>query len=264
MRASFKFGFRSNLLCGILVKMKKLVIFGLSLLLLFLSFEKVDASLVVVKENGSVVFNVLSERDDGVSLEIPKSSTLEVKNSLDFDQASDAQIYLTREGEKISLIVVSGDDKRELNVLNTQEGLVEIEERPEVKKVRIGIKDGKFSLEQRGLTAVTDYPISVDTKKAVISVTTESGDKYLSILPYEATQSFLRTKLVNWITAEKEISIVEEDQELSYVISGIKEIVVFDIPVYSIPITTKISATTGEVLSLVEPNWLKFLDIIFS
>ena len=103
----------------------------------------------------------------------------------------------------------------------------------------------------------------VDSKKAKLSVTTESGDHFLAVLPYQAVQTLLRTKLLSQIEREK-IEIIEEERELQYLVSGEKIINVYDVFEYSIPVTTKLSASNGEILSIEAPVWYKAVAFLLT
>src|SRR4030067_966830 len=61
-----------------------------------------------------------------------------------------------------------------------------------------------------------------------------------------------------------EIGITEENKDVSYLIAGDRVINLFNLIKINIPVTTKISASTGEILSVEQPMWLKVLGFMFS
>jgi len=230
-------------------------------LILLLCFpKKAGASLLVLKGSGEVVWNVLSQE---IALDTPKHSFIEVKKVADSDSPKTSQISLRKDEDKISLSVFSGNQEKEMDVSNWSDDLVEIEERPETQKVKIGLMDGQFLIIHKGIKAVTNLPITVDSRSASILLETPTGKKYLSIFPYEAVESVLRFKLINRIPDEK-IEINEEGKELVYKVSGEKVFRLFNFYEYAIPISYRVSASTGEILSFDVPGWLKIFRPLFS
>ena len=230
-------------------------------LLFFVAASSVEASLLVIDKDGTVTWKVLAEESN--SIEIPKSSGLSVREVVNTKPSEDAQVILKKDGEKISLVVLGESGNKELDVSGWKDDLVEIEERPEIQTVKIGIDDGKFSLEQKGIVALTDFPINIDAKTAKISVLTESGDRFVSILPYQATEGVLRSRLVTNLSGDK-IYLIEQERELAYAIDAVKEINFFNIYKYPFPIKTYVSASTGEIISVDQPAWLRVLGFLFS
>jgi hypothetical protein len=225
--------------------------------LLFIKTSVVKASLLIIKKDGEIVWNVLSE-EAGVSLEIPRHSFLEVKEAADTRPATDAFVSLTKDGGKVNLVVLSENEMRELDVSGVSDDLVEIEERAEVQKIVIGVSDDMFSLEQKGVKALTDFPIDIDTKTAELSVKTPSGNRFLSILPFQAVEILLRSKLLNEV-ADNKIEIIESQRELQYQIKGEGVLDFFGIFSYPVSITGNVSASTGEILTFEAPVWYKMV-----
>jgi len=217
--------------------------FIIGLFILLLSSSNANASLLVVKKDGEVTWNVLSEED--TALGIPTHSYLEVKKAGEVTPSSTSVITLSKKNDKISLFVDSGNEKRELDVTNWQEDLLEIEERAEVQKLKINLNEG-----------------TIDSKSAELSLVTPSGERFVSIFPLEAVEAVLRTKLITKAVNPK-IEIVEKERELQYIISGEKVFNILGIYEYSIPITSYISASTGEILSVDSPTWFKYVKFLF-
>ena len=240
---------------------KVLLSFLACVLLLIINTKNSSAALVVIEKKGNILWKVLSAEDEQV-LNIPKYD-LEVRSAADLVTPGDTSVSLERSNNKISLVVSSNGTTKELDVTDWKQDLIVVEERPEAKKVIVAIADDKFNLRQQSITATTDLSVTVDPKNAELSVKTDSGDKFLSVLPYYATQSLLRTKLINKITDNK-IEILEEDGDLAYKISGEKIFNFFDVFSYSIPVTSYISASTGEVLRIDSPTIFKYLTFLFS
>ncbi len=234
----------------------------LSVFLLANSFSFSHASLLVVQKGGVIEWKVLSATDDN-SLGIPKPSSLAINSAGDSEPNYESVILLAKDNDKLNLTVTSKDSKKELDVTDWKEDVVEIEERPETQKVRISVQDGKFNLKQKGISAITDNQVIIDSKSAELSIKTTSGNKFLSILPYDAVQNVLKVKVINELNGNK-IDILEENGTLAYKIAGNKVINFFNFYFYKIPVDSYVSASTGAILRIDSPTFYKYLNFWFT
>lgn len=219
--------------------------------------QEVSASFVEVDGQGKVIVKVLSSEAN--SLPVNKPDDLEVKRAAGEESGADL-ISLARDGERISLSV--GNEKR-FDVTSWEEDLVEVEERDNVKKILISVKDNRFIIRQEEVSAVCDFPIRIDPVKNRFTVETPSGEKYLAVLPYDAAQSALRAKAISSFS-NSSMDITEEEKDLSYSVKGEKSLNILNVYRLNLPVTAKISASTGEVLGTDEPVWLKILSFLMA
>lgn len=231
------------------------------LLLFFLSATSVKASLVTIDEEGRVIINVLSA-EESIELEIPRSEYLEIKDIAAVTPDPDAKITLAKADGKVKLNVSTSSGDKSLDVTNYKEEIVEIEERPEVERLVIGVSEGKFTIEQRGVVAETDFDINIDPASAGLTLETPSGFSYLSIFPRQAVNSVLRSKIINRIGGDSTLKIIETDSELSYEVAGDKVINLFNLIEYPVPVKVRVSASTGEILSIDQPTWLRIIRFL--
>ena len=232
---------------------------------LLFSPTRASASIVLIDKNGNVILKVLSS-ENSISLDVPKKEGIEIKEPTT-SYSAESKVYLSKEEDRLVLNIENQGGQKSLDVSDykNKEDLIEIEERPEVQTLKIGVVGGKFAIIQKGIVALTDFPINVDAKNAHLSVITPSGVKYLSIFPEQAIQSVLRSKTMNRINPEDMLSITEADGGiLSYEIKGDKVINVFNLFEYSTPVVGRVSASTGEILFIEEPTWLRVLGFLFS
>ena len=241
--------------------MKTLLTLALFCFLMFFSPLGVNAALLTIDKSGDVVWNVLSQETQ-ITLDIPNQSDIEVKRVGGEVSQENQIVSLTKENDKISLIVSSGNQTRELNVSGLEKELVEVEERPQVQRIIVGAKDNMFSLENEGVIALTNFPIQIDAKNANFTITTSRGNTFLSIFPYDAANLALRTKLLSK-ASKNNLEIIEGDGELQYKVSGDKVFKFFNLFEYSIPVTVFVSASTGEILSIDSPTIFKYLGLLF-
>ena len=241
---------------------KKVATFFIGVLALLVFPSTAFASLLVIDEGGQVVWKVLSEKDS-IALEIPRHSFIEIKKAARKEADEGSRVNLTKTDDKISLVVTSNNETRELDVSGWENDLVEIEQRGEIQKIIVGVVDNKFSLEQKGIKALTDFPIEIDAKTAEFSVKTSTGNRFISVLPFEVVETLLRSKLLNKIT-NNEIQILEQERELQYVVSGEKVINVLGFFQYSVPVSASLSVSTGEILGIEAPIWYKAISFLFT
>lgn len=241
--------------------MKKLLFATLFLSLFFIFPSWVNAELITITGEGEVVLNVLSYQDQ-LALGVPERQDLTI-NKLAADVSSDDNfISLKKEEGKMFLSVGEGDNR--LDVTNWNEDLVEIEEKADVKRIQISVKDERFAIEQDGVTALTEFPININPKENELSLTTDSGSIFLSVLPKEAAETALRSRFVTRIS-QNEVEISQKDLGvLAYVIKGEKVIKLLNVVNYSVPVTTHVSTSTGEVLSVDQPTWLRIFGFLLS
>jgi hypothetical protein len=224
----------------------------------------VKASLLSVTKNGEIVWKVLAS-EDSITLKVPERGSLEVKEVTPIVEANlNDRISLKIENGKSLLSVVTNEGEKNLDVTNTKDGLIEIEERPKAKSVKIGIINNQFSIQQEGITAITVFPITIDPKTADISIKTTSGDHFLTILPADAYQSSLKAKIITNL-ANNNLSIEEKKLgEISYEIEGKKKINFLNFFAYDFPVKVSVSALTGEILGVEQPVWQKVISFIFN
>lgn len=239
---------------------RALLSFSLAFSILFLLSPHAKAQLLVVRKDGEVVWKVLSSESETV-LPIPRASRIEIKD-LPSAGTAEPRITLSKKGEKISMLVDEGVYEKELDISQWKDKVVELEERAEIQKLTIELLDDRFAIRQRGVVALTDYPINIDPKRAELSVETESGVRIVSILPFQAAESLLRAKLVTNIRERMEL--LEKERELTYKIGGVKIINLFNLYRFPVNIEAEVSASTGEILSYDSPIWYKVIGFLFS
>jgi len=239
------------------------VIFLVTLFFLVGLPKKVDASLLLIDKEGKIILSVLSSQDTH-GLEIPRREYLAIKAVADQTSDTNAKVSLSKLDGKVTLDVSSELGQKSLDVTNYQDEIVEIEERPEVERFTISLSEGKFIIDQGGILAETYFTINIEPKTAELTLETPSGFRYLSILPREAVETILRAKTINRLKEGSKLIISEQNRELSYEIFGDRVIDVFNLVEYSVPVSSRVSASTGEILSVNQPTWLRILGFLFT
>jgi len=235
---------------------KSLFVFILLLALFSLSKTGVSAALVEVDDKGNIRENVLSYNSKN---DLMEESDIEVKQIAQEGTESDSNISLTNTDGKISLVI---GNQKELDVTDFNYDLVELEERPKVKRIKVSHKGEDFIITQEGYQLKTNYPIVIDPLDNTISVVVGDKNMNLALLPGDIARSTLRTNLINEI-GEDPFQIVLQDGDLFYQVKGNKLLSFSTIYDLRIPITAKLSASSGKLTSLDDPQWIKFLSILF-
>jgi hypothetical protein len=240
---------------------KGLLTFGFLFLALVLP-RSARATLIVIDPKGEVVWNVLASES---SLGIPKSSQIIVKNLPTGTPGTSSLVSLLRQGDKITLSVKEGQEEKSLDVTQLGGEIIEIEERPSSRMVKIGVLGEKFLIEEEGTIALTDFPIKIDPQRAELSVVTASGHRILPFLPKEALEVAVRAKIISRKKEGETMQLTEGGQgELAYQIPGERTLNLLNLFKIDVPVSTSVSALTGEILSIDQPTWLRILGFVFS
>ncbi len=230
--------------------------FLLSLVLFLLSSSLVCASsLVQIDSDGNMIVNVLSAQSQ-LALDLPAGGVLEVKKIAN-RTLEESQIVLKKEGEKYNLYF---GESSSLDITNWKESVVQIEEKEENKKAEVVLENGEFVLVQAGVKASIPFPIKISPRQKRFQVETPYGDKYLVVLPLEAALISLRSKSLSRLD-ETPLELIEENKDIVYRIFGKKTINIFNFYNLDTNVVTKVSASTGEVVAVEEPLWLKILSV---
>jgi len=221
----------------------------------------VKAEILTLKKDGEIIINVLSYQD---IFGVVKNESLEIKDVLNSENSEiKEKILLAKENGEYKLNILSNEGSKELNVTNIKGDLIEIEERPSVRNLKIGLKEGNFYLEEAGIVAVTNFPINIDSKNAEISVKTDSGEHFIAVSPVEAYQYVLRAKNISKLTGE-DIVITERNLgEITYEIPGEKTLNFFGLVNYDVPVKVSVSTLTGEITNLDTEVWMRVLNFFF-
>ena len=248
------------------LNMRKIRLFVSFLIISFCFFVfpfKAEAKIVTVGKDGEIIINVLAS-EDSFSLTVPKKESVEVtKLGVGTGGNPEGKISLAKDGNSFKLNIVSAEGERQLDVTNIKGDLIEIEERPKVKNIKIGLLNGKFFIQEGGIQALTEYPINVDPKYAELSIETSSGKHFLAILPSEAYQTSLKAKIVSKLAVNDLIISEKKIGEVAYEIDGKKTLNFFNLLSYDVPVKVSVSALTGEILNVDQPPLLRVLGFIF-
>jgi hypothetical protein len=233
--------------------------------LFFVTASTTHAGFITINKDGSITWNVLSsEVSDGPS--IPKREELAIKDVIGTSEGTiPAEVSLGKDNGKVELKVTDSSGGKKIDVTSIKGDLIEIEERPEVKTIKIGVLGEGFSIDQGGVVAQTDFPIKIDPKTAELSLETPSGIRYLAVLPREALDYILRARIITKLGEDSKVALQEENGgQLSYVIDGVRTLNVFNLFNYDVPVRAQVSAVNGEIIGIEQPSWLKVLGFIFS
>ncbi len=202
--------------------------------------------------------NVLGDSTSSGSMTV--QSTLSTARDL-----ADATLSIIKEGEKSLLTVQTGAGTKEQDVTKLTDSIVEIEQDQGSKTIKIGKVDSNFGISQSGITALTSYPIHIDAASKTISVATNSGERIIAVMPDDALETLVRANIVNTISQDGQVVLGEnENGELTYSIPAERNVNLFNIHTIAVPVNTTVSATSGKVLKIDEPQWLKVFGFLFS
>ncbi len=238
----------------------------IAFLLLFVSTSSTYAAFITIDKNGKVIWNVLASEDESTFL-TPKPKAVDIKNvAYANTPLTDAKILLQNNDGKTTLDIESKSGDTQTDVTNYQDNLIEIEERPDIKKLRISHEGGAFIMEQNGIYARTEYPIQVDSKTSHLSLVAPTGVRFLSILPYDVIENMVRANIINDISRDDNAVTLKENTkgDLQYIVAGHKNFRIFSFYSLSVPVTAYMSANSGQVTNIDSSIWYKVLGLLFS
>ncbi|EKD62006.1 MAG: hypothetical protein ACD_52C00324G0006 [uncultured bacterium] len=230
--------------------------FLLSALLFATSWSSVFSSgLVLINKEGQVIVNVL-----GVSSE-EKLKIVSINAGGSNVYSGNAQVSLTLSGQGVLVDITSDEGSKSLNASDWEEEIVEVEERGDVKKISIQKENDGFLISQGSVNAKTNFPIVIDSMRGELSVVTGTGSRHILRYPQEVTETLRNAKIVS---VYDDVNILEGDKgELLYEVQGEKVVRVLGLFDVRGGVSVDVSASTGEVLKVDEPLWLKILGLIF-
>lgn len=218
------------------------------------------ASIITIGQKGEVTLNVLSAEDSNFE-PTPSESVKISRSSVEMGEA-DMPISLYRKDGKYILNVVGKDGEKNFDVTDYKDSILEIEERPSVRKIGIGLVDNQFVIEQSGIKARTLYQINIEPQKSRITILTPTGYKFLTMLPHDAVDILIKSRSITSLGSSRTVDISEDlDGNLFYKIEGVKQVGIKDFYTYDAPVSAKISAVNGEILEINQPIWLKILSL---
>lgn len=222
---------------------------------LFIVPSPLSASYVTINPNGNITVNVLSDQDENTG------NHLQVTKLAENIVGATPQVKLTKEDGSVQMLVTNKDGTKELHVPKKTDTLIEIEERPETQKLAIGLIGNQFFLKQKEYTALTNYPLTVDSQSAHLVANKDSGDTLLTVLPLEAVESILRSGIVSKIT-NNSMEIIEEDHTLQYKITGEKVFSLLNIYNYTVPVDAYVSVSDGSIVKIDSSTWYRFMNLL--
>ncbi|MDO8497732.1 MAG: hypothetical protein Q7S61_04270 [bacterium] len=207
--------------------------------------------------------------------EVVNSDGKKVKTKIE----DDGRIKIEVEDEKLKIKYTFENGKLKINAENKQGDEVKVsnekleklrenaENELEKEDVKIATREGELSVTKNKITAMSQFPLSIDPITRTLQVTTPAGVKLVTILPDQALQKMLDLGVLSKVnstetgTGEK-IKIDVRNGEVVYKISGKKEHKLLGF----IPIkTTKeivISSETGTPLTQEQSLLSSFIDFL--
>ncbi len=241
--------------------MKKNIVFVCTVLFLFgVSTPTHASALITVTKEGKVRTNVLGDSTSVQATAMKVTSA--INNAKDL---ADATLSIVKQGEKSLLSIQSAQGTKQEDITKLNQDIVEIEQNQVPKSIKIGKVDDSFGISQSGITALTSFPIHIDASNKIISVATDSGERIVSVMPDDAVETLVRANIINTISQDGQMVLGESDTgELTYSIPAEREVNLFNVHTITVPVNTTVSATSGKVLKIDQPQWLKFFGFLFS
>lgn len=144
------------------------------------------------------------------------------------------------------------------------EAILEIQKTIPSEKVTIKKVNDQFGIEQENIVALTNLTVKVDPSSQDISLSSDSGERKLSVLPNSIVRTLVNSRILSAVQ-NNEMNVIETDSgELIYSVTGTRKINLFNLANIDVPVSATISATTGKVESVNQPTLLKVFGFLFS
>ena len=147
--------------------------------------------------------------------------------------------------------------------------VMRIREREEKNEVKINTRNGDFVINRNNVGATTNFPLTVDSSTNILTVTTPSGEKQVTVLPDQAVQNMLSRNVIDQISGQSAADLSsrvkmtqKSDGSLVYEIEGEKQEKLFGLMPLKFKKTAIVSVETGELLETKESFATKFLELI--
>lgn len=236
--------------------MKKLLLSTVFVGLFFASAKEADAAILTFSREGELYWNVLGLTDS-------EDSALEIKKiGDDFSPNKNESVALVNESGKVYLSY--GAAGKKVDVTGYSGEIIEIEEADAPSRVLIEATESGFAISQRGIIAETSFPISINSPENKLSVETANGNKFLSVLPFEAVRLITKTNMISSVS-DGGINLIEKEEgELAYEVNGQKFITLFKVFSFAVPIKVEVSAISGKVVHVDQPLWYSFVGFFLA
>ncbi len=124
---------------------------------------------------------------------------------------------------------------------------VKVETVTGINPIEIGKTGNELTITEGNTTAVTTEKLVIEESKLYIE--TSTGNKQIKVLPEEASSK------ATAVTSVNTIELKEESQQPIYSVKGTKQVKLLLVIPVSMQIETKVSAESGNVISVKKPWW---------
>lgn len=237
-----------------MMRMRHIAPFAIALVILCNTPTITNAEgLLVITSEGKIRMNVLGAQTD---------RSVTVTGVVNTAVGTDALVALNLIDGKVTVDVSSSSGKKQIDASKYEGELVEVEERPQSKRLVVVKGEGGFILRQEGVSVTTSYPVRIDAARGELSVVTPNGTQHILRMPADVVGNLVNLKVVDPNSPVLTLEVGGRG-ELIYQINAEKTIHILNLfPVHA-AVTSQVSASTGEVISIDRPIWLKLLGLLF-
>ena len=223
-------------------------------LLLTLTFKSLDKDGTLINTQ-----NVLSESEDGDEDRSGSSEDGDDEESSDDNRSGSENRVSTQTRVRVE---ANGDAEDENEVEDEIEEEIEIEDEEDgtrSARIKIRSRDGEFEFEAEGVSARSNFPVSVNSETNELIITTPSGERVVTVLPDQAVENMIENGVIDQSLS---IEIQDGQTEVEYEIDGVDEQKLLGLFRIAIARRARVSAENGEVLSVEQDLLSRFLDFL--
>lgn len=135
--------------------------------------------------------------------------------------------------------------------------------------------NNRLAVTQNQVAAVTDFPLSINVETKELIVSTPIGQKVVSILPEQAVENLLATKIINTVETSSTDSFTQgqlgalsgvikleiRNNEVIYNVKGIKTYRILGLIPVTAPVTALVSAQDGTTIAKQQSLLASIIDV---
>lgn len=185
--------------------------------------------------------------------------------------------YELKDGQLVVKVENEAGEELELEDEEIEQIEDEVEEELEDDGIKIASTAGKLAVVKNKFAASTNFPLSINPDTNELIVTTQAGQKVVTILPDQAVQNMLAANVISRLGTQAIVDTALQNQVASasaiialgvrnnvpiYEIPGIRDFRLLGFIPVSAPVTAVVSAETGELVTAEQPLLTRIVDLL--
>lgn len=192
--------------------------------------------------------------------EIETQNGQKIKTKVEDDGTT--KVEIEQDDLKIKYEVKNGEVNSVEEDKDEPEDELEGESELDDEELEISTEEERHTVRLNGVSASTNFPLSIDVATNELIVATKDGPKIVAVLPDRAVANLLATGIVDRVDSETELELQVQNGEPVYQIGGLKRYRFLAFIPVTQPVVSVVSAETGEVVATQQSVWANIVDFL--